>query len=91
MFDNITQPKPGFCCMKYCLYSMEALFTVPHTASAVENLQLKPVMVDDRMINAQVAWNGCKITGGVLFTCICSLSNMRIMCISMGIGKQSMV
>lgn len=41
---------------------MEVLFTVPHTASVVENLQLKPVMVDERMINVQVAWNGRKIT-----------------------------
>lgn len=62
MFGNITQPKPGFCFISYCLYCMEALLTVPHTASAVEDLQLKPVVVDDRMINAQVARNGCKIT-----------------------------
>lgn len=64
MFGNITQAKPGFCCINYCLYSMEALFPVPLTASAVENLQLKPAMVDDRIINVQVVWNGCTITVG---------------------------
>lgn len=41
---------------------MEALLTIPHTASVVENLQLKAIMVDDRMVNVQVAWNGRKIT-----------------------------
>lgn len=28
---------------------------------------------------------------GVLLACICNLSNVRIVCISTGIGKQSMV
>lgn len=92
MFGNITQAKPGFCCINYCLYSMEALFIAPHTASAVANLQLKPVKVDDGMINVQVVQNGCKITvEGSPGMCICSLSNVRILCISTDIGKQSMV
>lgn len=62
MFGNITQPKPDFCCIDYCLYCMEALLTIPYTASVVENLQLKAIMIDDRMVNVQVAWNGRKIT-----------------------------
>lgn len=37
-------------------------FTIHHTASVVENLQLKAIMVDDKMINVQVTWNGRKIT-----------------------------
>lgn len=67
---------------------MEALFTGPYTASAVENFQLKPVMVDDRMINVQIVKLQLK---GVLLMCICNLSNVRIACISTDISKQSVV
>lgn len=58
---------------------MEALFTVPYTASVVENLQLKAIRVDDRMINIQVGWHGNKIMGEESpATCICNLGNMEI-------------
>lgn len=58
---------------------MEALFTVPYTASVVENWQLKVVRVDDRMINVQVGWHGNKIMGeDSPATCICNLRNMEI-------------
>lgn len=79
MFGSITEPRPGLSCISYCLCYVEAVFTVPYTASVVENLQLEAIMVHDRMINVQVGWHGNKIIiEEKPATCICNLSTMEI-------------
>lgn len=62
-----------------------------HCSSAIENVQLKPGMVDDRMINVQVVWNGHKITVEESPAYLYLQPQYCENCISTDIGKQSMV